>query len=74
VNIVNPEERCVLEFDERVIEVTGSGSRIVFEELPVDDLKVRRPDIGRAKDVLGWEPKVGLERGLWGISKECHIN
>ena len=64
VNIGNPEEMSVLEFAERVIEVTGTGSRIVFEELPVDDPKVRRPDIGMAKDVLGWEPKVGLGDGL----------
>ncbi len=64
VNIGNPDEMSVLEFAERVIEITGSGSRVVFEELPVDDPKVRRPDIGRAKDVLGWEPEVGLGEGL----------
>jgi len=64
VNIGNPDEMSVLEFAERVIEVIGSGSQIVFEELPVDDPKVRRPDIGKAKDVLGWEPEVGLVEGL----------
>jgi len=64
VNIGNPNEMSVLEFAERVIEIIGSGSRIVFEELPVDDPKVRRPDIGRARDVLGWEPEVGLVEGL----------
>ncbi len=64
VNIGNPDEMSVLEFAERVIEITGSDSRVVFEELPVDDPKVRRPDIGRAKDVLGWEPEVGLGEGL----------
>jgi dTDP-glucose 4,6-dehydratase len=64
VNIGNPDEMSVLEFAKRVIEVTGSGSRIVFKELPVDDPKVRRPDIERAKDVLEWEPKVGLVEGL----------
>ena len=53
VNIGNPDEMSVLEFAERVIEIMGSDSRIVFKELPVDDPKVRRPDIGRAKDVLG---------------------
>jgi dTDP-glucose 4,6-dehydratase len=58
----------VLEFAERVIEITGSDSRIVFEDLPVDDPKVRRPDIGRAKEVLGWEPEVGLDDGLkWTV-------
>jgi dTDP-glucose 4,6-dehydratase len=64
VNIGNLDEMSVLEFAERVIEITGSDSKVVFEELPVDDPKVRRPDISRAKDVLGWEPKVGLGEGL----------
>ena len=64
VNIGNPEEMTVLEFVEKVIEIIGSDSRVVFEELPVDDPKVRRPDISRAKEVLGWEPKVGLGEGL----------
>ncbi len=64
VNIGNPDEMSVLEFAERVIDVIGSGSRIVFEELPVDDPKVRRRDIGKAKDGLGWEPEVGLVEGL----------
>ena len=64
VNIGNQGEMTVLEFAEVVVEIIGSDSRIVFEDLPVDDPKVRRPDIGRAKDVLGWEPVVGLEEGL----------
>ncbi|MDF1534715.1 MAG: GDP-mannose 4,6-dehydratase, partial [Methanosarcinaceae archaeon] len=64
VNIGNPEEMTVLEFAKKVIEIIGSGSKVVFEELPVDDPKVRRPDISRAKEVLGWEPEVGLEEGL----------
>ncbi|MGP8323443.1 MAG: UDP-glucuronic acid decarboxylase family protein [Methanosarcinaceae archaeon] len=64
VNIGNPDEMSVMEFAEKVIEITGSGSRVVFKELPVDDPKVRRPDISRAKDVLGWEPEVGLRDGL----------
>jgi len=64
VNIGNPDEMSVLEFAKRVIEVTGSDSQVVFEELPVDDPKVRRPDISRAKEVLGWEPVVGLGDGL----------
>jgi len=64
VNIGNQGEMTVLEFAEVVVEIIGSDSRITFEDLPVDDPKVRRPDIGRAKDVLGWEPGVGLEEGL----------
>ncbi len=64
VNVGNPDEMSVMEFAERVIEITSSDSRIVFEELPVDDPRVRRRDIGRAKDVLGWEPELGLVEGL----------
>ena len=64
VNVGNPDEMSVLEFAEKVIEITGSNSRIIFEDLPLDDPKVRRPDISRAKDVLGWELKVGLDEGL----------
>ena len=64
VNVGNPDEMSVLEFAERVIEIIGSSSRVVFEELPVDDPKVRRPDIDRAKEVLGWVPKVKLDEGL----------
>jgi len=64
VNIGNPVEMTVLEFARKVVGIIGSDSRITFEDLPVDDPKVRRPDIGRAKEVLGWEPVVGLEEGL----------
>jgi len=64
VNIGNPGEMTVLEFAGAVVEIIGSDSRITFEDLPVDDPKVRRPDIGRAREVLGWAPVVGLEEGL----------
>ncbi|MEL4306302.1 UDP-glucuronic acid decarboxylase family protein [Methanococcoides sp. LMO-2] len=64
VNIGNPAEMSVLEFAEEVLDIIESDSNIVFEDLPVDDPKVRRPDISRAKEVLGWEPKVGLKEGL----------
>ena len=64
VNIGNQGEMTVFEFAEVVVEIIGGDSRIVFEGLPVDDPKVRRPDIGRAREVLGWEPVVGLEEGL----------
>lgn len=64
VNIGNPLEMSVLEFAKRIIEITGSKSKIVYEELPVNDPKVRRPDIRLAKEKLGWEPKVSLEEGL----------
>ncbi len=64
VNIGNPHEMTILEFAETVIRLTDSGSRIANRPLPVDDPKTRRPDITRAREILGWEPKIGLEDGL----------
>jgi dTDP-glucose 4,6-dehydratase len=64
VNIGNPQELTVLEIAEKVIQLTGSKSKIVFEPLPEDDPKVRRPDITRAMQLLGWSPKIALEDGL----------
>jgi dTDP-glucose 4,6-dehydratase len=64
VNIGNPHEMTVLEFAKKIIEITGSKSPIVFKPLPEDDPQVRQPDIGKAKAILGWEPKVKLEEGL----------
>jgi dTDP-glucose 4,6-dehydratase len=64
VNIGNPHEFTLLELAEQVVEVTGSNSEIVFEALPTDDPKIRRPDITRAKQHLGWEPKIQLREGL----------
>ncbi|MDP2765859.1 MAG: SDR family oxidoreductase [Candidatus Methanoperedens sp.] len=64
VNIGNPEEHTILEFAEIILRMIGSGSKIVFKELPVDDPKQRRPDIGKARKILNWEPKVSLQHGL----------
>ena len=64
VNIGNPGEYTMLELAEKVIELTGSKSKIVFESLPQDDPKMRRPDISLAKKMLDWEPKVNLNEGL----------
>ena len=64
VNIGNPDEMTLLELAHTVLRVTDSKSEIVFEALPVDDPQVRQPDITRARQVLGWEPEVGLEDGL----------
>ncbi len=64
VNLGNPAEMTVLDFAEKIIDITGSRSRVVYKELPVDDPKVRRPDIARAKEILGWEPKMNLTDGL----------
>jgi dTDP-glucose 4,6-dehydratase len=64
VNIGNPNEMSLLEMAELVVELTESPSEIVYEPLPVDDPQVRQPDITRAKQLLGWEPEVGLREGL----------
>ncbi len=64
VNIGNPDEFTLLELAKAVLEVTGSDSEVVFEALPVDDPKQRRPDIGLARDLLGWAPEVALHEGL----------
>ena len=64
VNLGNPKEMSLLKLAEAVIEVTESRSEIVFEALPVDDPRVRQPDITRAKQLLGWEPEVELRDGL----------
>ncbi|MBN1434222.1 SDR family oxidoreductase [Candidatus Fermentibacterales bacterium] len=64
VNIGNPDEMTVREFAEFVIRLTGSRSEVAYRELPLDDPKVRRPDISLARRVLDWEPRVGLEAGL----------
>jgi dTDP-glucose 4,6-dehydratase len=64
VNIGNPNEMTLLEMAQRIVEMTESRSEIVFEALPVDDPQVRQPDITRARDLLGWEPEIGLREGL----------
>jgi dTDP-glucose 4,6-dehydratase len=64
VNIGNPHEMTIRELAEQIIALTGSRSRIVEKALPVDDPKVRQPDITRARTLLGWEPKVQLAEGL----------
>ncbi len=64
VNIGNPKEMTILEIAEAIIRLTGSSSRIVHGELPVDDPKVRQPDITRARKLLEWQPTVNLTDGL----------
>jgi len=64
VNLGNPQEMTILEFAKKIIAMTGTKSRITFRDLPVDDPRQRRPDIGLARKVLDWSPKVGLEEGL----------
>ena len=64
VNLGNPGECTMLELAEEVLRQTGSSSKLVFHELPKDDPKQRKPDITRAKELLGWEPKIPLREGL----------
>jgi dTDP-glucose 4,6-dehydratase len=64
VNIGNPHEMTLLDLAKRIIRLTGSRSEIVFRPLPVDDPKVRQPDIGRARALLAWEPRVEIDEGL----------
>ena len=64
VNIGNPREMTIRQFAEEIIRITGTSAKIEHKPLPVDDPKVRQPDITRAKAVLGWEPKVDFEEGI----------
>jgi dTDP-glucose 4,6-dehydratase len=64
VNIGNPAEMTIFDFARKILEITGAKSEIVTKPLPVDDPKVRQPDITRAKKLLGWEPKVDFESGI----------
>jgi len=64
VNIGNPQEMTIEQIARMIIKLTGSKSNLVYRPLPEDDPKVRQPDITRARTLLGWEPKVGLEEGL----------
>ena len=64
VNLGNPAEMTLLELAKHIIRAARSKSQIVYEALPLDDPKVRRPDITRAHTILGWEPKVTLAEGL----------
>jgi UDP-glucuronate decarboxylase len=64
VNLGNPVEMTMLELAEKVLAITGSDSRIIYEPLPSDDPNQRRPDITKAKEALDWTPRVGLDEGL----------
>ena len=64
INLGNPTEFTIKELAERVVELSGSKSKIEYKSLPVDDPKQRQPDISRAKDILDWTPTVQLEEGL----------
>lgn len=64
INLGNPGEFTMLELAQKVIELTGSSSKLIFKPLPSDDPKQRRPDITKAKEILEWQPSIGLNEGL----------
>jgi len=64
VNLGNPDEFSIVDFAQEVLEITGSKSRIVYQPLPVDDPRVRQPDITKAQKILNWNPQVGLREGI----------
>ncbi len=64
INIGNPNEMTIRQFAEEIIRLTRTSSTIDFRPLPIDDPKVRQPDISRAKKILGWEPKITFEEGI----------
>ena len=64
INIGNPQELTIEQIARKIIEMTGSKSKIIYQPLPTDDPKVRKPDITLARTLLGWEPKIPLEQGL----------
>ncbi len=64
VNLGNPREMTIKQFADEIIRITGTKSKIEYKPLPVDDPKVRQPDITRAREVLGWEPRVDFEEGI----------
>jgi dTDP-glucose 4,6-dehydratase len=64
VNIGNPDEISIRDFAEEIIKLTGTDQKIVYKPLPTDDPKQRQPDITRARELLGWEPKVSRAEGM----------
>jgi UDP-glucuronate decarboxylase len=64
INLGNPGEFSIKELAEKVVAMTGSGSKIVYEPLPLDDPTQRQPDITQAMEKLDWEPKIALDEGL----------
>jgi len=73
INLGNPNEFTMIQLAEKVIELTGSSSNIVFRELPSDDPKIRRPDIGKATRELDWTPTIQVDEGLSRTIKEFRI-
>jgi len=64
INLGNPDEITISQFAEEIIKLTGTKQKVIYKDLPIDDPKQRRPDITKAKEILGWEPKINREEGL----------
>ncbi len=64
VNIGNPQEITIKEFADEIISLTGTTQKVSYVDLPIDDPKQRKPDITKAREILGWEPKVNRNEGL----------
>jgi dTDP-glucose 4,6-dehydratase len=64
VNIGNPDEITIAQFAEEIIALTGTDQKVIYKDLPVDDPKQRQPDITKARQLLGWEPKIDRAEGL----------
>ncbi|HAV53832.1 MAG TPA: NAD-dependent dehydratase, partial [Aequorivita sp.] len=64
VNIGNPEEITILDFAKEIVKLTGTEQKIIFKPLPQDDPMQREPDISKAKEILGWQPKISREEGM----------
>jgi dTDP-glucose 4,6-dehydratase len=64
MNIGNPNENTIKEFAEEIIKLTGTNQKVIYQPLPKDDPKQRQPDIRKAREILGWEPKVSRAEGL----------
>jgi dTDP-glucose 4,6-dehydratase len=64
LNIGNPVEMTIKQFAQKILEITAATAGIIYKDLPVDDPKVRRPDIARARALLDWEPKVDFDKGI----------
>jgi len=64
INLGNPQEMTINEFANLILKLTKSKSKVIYKPLPVDDPKIRQPDITRAKELLNWSPKVSLDEGL----------
>lgn len=69
INLGNPDEITITDFAKEIINLIGSSSNIVYRDLPIDDPKIRKPDIKKAQEILGWSPKISRHDGLLSTIK-----